>query len=47
MDPADLNSLRAAKYNQYQSSRNVQAISRLLGKAKLPRPARRGLVRAD
>lgn len=34
MDPGDLNSLRAAKYNQYISSRNVAAITRLLAKAK-------------
>ncbi|SCL27602.1 hypothetical protein GA0074692_2379 [Micromonospora pallida] len=34
LDPADLNSLRAAKYHQYLSSRNVAAINRLLAKAK-------------
>lgn len=34
LDPADLNSLRAAKYNQYLSTRNVAAITRLLAKAK-------------
>lgn len=34
LDPADLNSLRAAKYNQYLGVRISSAISRLLGKAK-------------
>lgn len=34
MNPADLNSLRAAKYNQYLSARNVGAITRLAAKAK-------------
>ncbi|MFC5941226.1 hypothetical protein ABUL04_15500 [Micromonospora harpali] len=34
LDPADLNSLRAAKYHQYLSSRNVAAITRLLARAK-------------
>ncbi|MFD0200339.1 MULTISPECIES: hypothetical protein [Saccharothrix] len=34
LDPADPNSLRAAKDNQYHSSRTVSAITRLLAKAE-------------
>jgi hypothetical protein len=34
LDPADLNSLRAAKYNQYMSARTAGAINRLLARAK-------------
>ena len=34
LEPSDINSLRAAYYNRYQSSRNVDAITQILAEAK-------------